>query len=138
VQGQDKFMKEVTTQIEDRNADVKLERRGEPRTPLKFSVEVCGFDATGHLFTERTVTCDVTNSGCKFHLRVEVENNSVMAIRVIQHFNCREIDSRPILFQVVRIEHEFGGQALGVSKLQAERLRCAGFPQPRKSPNPFS
>lgn len=131
-------MKEVTTQIEDRNVDVKLERRGEPRTPMKFSVEVCGFDVTGHFFAERTMTCDVSNSGCKFYLRVEVEKNSVVAIRVIEHFNGREVDSKPILFRVVRIEHEFGGQALGVSRLQAERLRCADFPQPRKSPNPFS
>jgi hypothetical protein len=131
-------MKELTTQTKDRNVDASLDRRGEPRIPLEFSIEVCGFDATGHFFTERTMTYDVSNSGCKFRMSVEVEKNSVVAIRVVHHFNGREVDSRPLLFQILRIEQEFGGQALGVCKLQAERLWCADFPQPNKPSNPFS
>jgi PilZ domain len=131
-------MKELTTQIKYRNADAILDRRGEPRIPLKFSIEICGFDVTGHFFTERTMTCDVSNSGCKFILHVEMEKNSVVAIRLIHHFNGREVDSRPLLFEVVRIEQEPNGQVLGASKLQAERLWCADFPQPRVPANPFS
>jgi hypothetical protein len=92
--------------------------RREQRVASVFRIEVCGFNRDGRFFTERTLTSNVSDGGCQFSLRVEVEKDSVVALRVIEQRNGRELDSRPVLFQVERIVPQARGWTLGVSKLQ--------------------
>jgi hypothetical protein len=100
--------------------------RREQRIASAFRVEVCGFNRHGRFFTERTLTSNVSDSGCQFYLRIEVEEKSVVALRVIGHVHGCECDSRPTLFQVERIEPQASGWTLGVSKLQSVPVWCDG------------
>lgn len=112
----------LTTRFTSDWEDVSLKARGaqarEPRVPVKHSIEVCGFDRHGHFFTERSMTTDVSESGCDFDLHREVERDSIIAIRVINHRFGREIDSQPILFKIARMEPCSIGWTLVGSKLQ--------------------
>ncbi|HSY59478.1 MAG TPA: hypothetical protein VK795_07960 [Terriglobales bacterium] len=109
-------------------AEVELEATRHPRREQRIAsairLEVCGFNPYGRFFTERTLTSNISDSGCQFQLRVEVEKKSVVALRVIGHRNGCELDSRPILFQVERVEPQSGGWSLGLSKLQSGPVWC--------------
>jgi hypothetical protein len=103
---------------ESRAVELPRELRRELRIASAFRIEVCGFNRYGRYFTERTLTSNISDGGCQLSLRVEVEKNSVVALRVIEHRNGCELDSRPVLFQVERMVSHASGWTLGVSKLQ--------------------
>jgi hypothetical protein len=43
--------------------------------------EVSGFDSSLRYFTERTETCDVSESGCQFRLHINLAQETVVAVR---------------------------------------------------------
>ncbi len=92
--------------------------RREQRIASAFRVEVCGFNRYGRFFTERTLTSNISDGGCQLSLHVEVEKDSIVALRVIERRNGCELDSSPVLFQVERMVPQPSGWTLGVSKLQ--------------------
>jgi hypothetical protein len=94
------------------------EPRRERRITSAFRVEVCGFNRYGRFFTERTLTLNISDGGCQLSLQVEVEKDSILALRVIEHRNGCELNFRPALFQVERMVPQASGWTLGVSKLQ--------------------
>jgi hypothetical protein len=96
------------------------DRRREPRAALEFSIEVSGFDRFGRFHTEFTKTSNVSLMGCCFHLYMEVEKGLVLALSVVHPKGLRELGSRPVLFQIVRIEPRPDGNSVGVLRLQAE------------------
>lgn len=59
-------------------AELALQRA--ERFALQLFIEVCGFDRGGRFFTERSETCDVSDGGCKFYLRTEVDRGAVVAL----------------------------------------------------------
>lgn len=93
--------------------------RREQRIASVFRIEVCGFNRLGRFFTERTLNPNISDSGCQLSLGIEVEKNSVLALRVIKRRNGCEIESHPALFQVERIVSQSRGWTVGVSKLQS-------------------
>src|SRR5271156_5401181 len=101
-------------------AELGLQRA--ERFALQLSIEVCGFDRCGRFFTERSETCDISDGGCKFYLRTEVDREAVVAMRVIERYDQRGYGSAPVLFQVTRIERESSGWSLGALKLHAQDL----------------
>ncbi|MGH9745578.1 MAG: hypothetical protein ACRD59_05645 [Candidatus Acidiferrales bacterium] len=111
-------MANTVTHLLESNLEATRRPRREQRLARAFRLEVCGFNRFGRFFTERTLTSDVSDSGCQFCLRIEVERDSVVALRVLGRRNGHEIDSRPVLFQVERVEQQPRGWTLGVSKLQ--------------------
>jgi hypothetical protein len=94
-----------------------LDRRREERISVEFPIEVSGFDCHGRFCTERTSTEDVGESSCSFHLKMEVEKEMVLAIRVISHADGHEIDPHPVLFYVARVESIGEERTVGVVKL---------------------
>jgi hypothetical protein len=103
--------------------------RRPPRLALQFAIEVCGFDRCGRFFTERSETSNVSDGGCRFYLRTEVDREAVLAVRVIERYDRRGSGSAPVLFQVARIERESSGWTLGALKMHSEDLwpaRAAG------------
>jgi hypothetical protein len=90
------------------------------RIASQLSIEVCGFDRCGRFFTERSETCDVSDAGCKFYLRTEVEREAVVALRVIKRSDRRRSVAAPVLFQVAHMERGSSGWTLGAWKLRAE------------------
>jgi hypothetical protein len=103
--------------------------RREQHIANAFRVEVCGFNRFGRFFTERTLTSNISDGGCQLSLQMEVEEKFVVALRVIERRNGREMDSRPALFQVERIVPQAGRWTLGVSKLLPVPVWGVEFPR---------
>lgn len=102
------------------------DRRHEERVPLALTIEVCGFDCSLRFFTERTETCDVSDSGCQFRLRTEVAEETVVAIRVIHQSGGDELNSKSALFRIIRIRLEAPAISIGAQKLQPHSLWSLG------------
>ena len=90
----------------------------ESRHASRRTIEVSGFDRNGRFFSERTLTSDISDNGCKFDLQTEVDRQSALAIRVIHRRHGLELDSRPVLFEVARMEPQPGGWTMGASLMQ--------------------
>jgi len=113
---------------EDPNLFGPSNRRHEARLPLTFPIEVSGFARRGRFFTEQSSCFDVGEASCAFRLHAEVEEDAVVAIRSFHWQNNNVLDSRPVLFQVVRIEHEKAGGKMdesGESIVAVVRLQPA-------------
>jgi hypothetical protein len=117
------------TNWEELSREANKDRRRESRVALTFPIEVCGFNRLGRFFTERTTTSDISDGGCKFRLRTEIEREAVLAIRVIARRNGKEIDFRPTLFQVMWLEKRPEGWMMGTMKLQRVALWPVEFPE---------
>ena len=113
-------MNKQTIQSEGSTALAELGLQRAERFALQLSIEVCGFDRCGRFFTERSETCDVSDGGCKFYLRTEVERQAVVALRVIERSDRRASVAAPVLFQVAHMERGSSGWTLGALKLRAE------------------
>jgi len=122
------------TEMQQQSLERAPERRREPRAELKFPVEVCGFSRYSRFFSEKTATSDVSDGGCKLHLRTEVDKGSVIAIRVITRRFGLEVDTRPVLFQVNWVQPCPDGCNLGVSKLQPGKMWTVSFDLPNQNP----
>jgi hypothetical protein len=102
-------MANTATHVAEPHSEEFVRRpRREQRVLSAFRVEICGFNRFGRLFTERTLTSNISDGGCQLSLLMEVEEKSVVALRVIERRNGREMDSRPALFQVERIVPQAG------------------------------
>jgi PilZ domain len=107
------------------------ERRREWRESRRVPVEVSGFDARGRFFTERTSTCDVSDSGCSFLLNYELEKDSAVSVRVVRRRNGMMHDDPPVLFRVAWIRQTHPGWpkwTVACQKMQPVRLWTVGFP----------
>jgi hypothetical protein len=113
-------MNKQTVSLEDRAPHTVLAPQRPHRFALQFSIDVCGFDRCGRFFTERSETCDVSDAGCKFYLRTEVERDAVVALRLIDRYDRRANASSPMLFQIAHVERDSSGWILGALKLHAE------------------
>lgn len=122
-------MNSAKTNWEELSFEASKDRRRESRLSLSFPIEVCGFNRFGRFFTERTITQDISDGGCKFRLRLEIEKEAVLAIRIITRRNGKETDSRPALFQVMWVEKRPEGWILGTMKLQPVTLWPVEFPE---------
>jgi hypothetical protein len=125
-------MTETLTNWANLATETRNERRHQPRANVKCPIEVCGFSKHGRYFTERTFTTDVSDGGCRLHLRNEVDKASVVAIRVITGMHGQESEARPVLFHVNWFQALPTTWTLGVSKLQAGATWCASMPQDEK------
>jgi hypothetical protein len=125
-------MTETLTSLEELAIEPQSERRHQPRVNFKYPIEVCGFSRHGRYFTEKTFTLDISDGGCRFRLRNEVEKGSVVAIRLINRRHGREADTRPILFNVNWFQAQPNAWTMGVSKLQAGAAWCASISEDAK------
>lgn len=117
------------------NEEATRERRKEPRLNLRFNIEVSGFDSDGKFFSELTTTDDISEHGCRFQLKREVEKNSVVAIRLLRPQGMEEAPERLVLFQVARAEKGTTRQTFGALKVQADQLWPVSFPEAERLPD---
>ena len=125
------------TNWEELSAEANRDRRREKRIRLVFPIEVSGFDRSGRFFSEHTVTADVSESGCRFQLKTEVERGAVVAVKLVSRHPNRLKPERPFLFKIARVVEETGGWTLGATKLQPDSLWCIAFP-PQKQQTPVA
>ena len=93
------------------------ERRFEKRMPIEMGIEVSGFDSSLRYFSERTETCDVSESGCQFRLHINLAQETVVAVRAACH--CRvDSSAKADLYRIVRLTEEPHGILIGAQALQ--------------------
>ncbi len=118
--GQDGIMSRQTVSSSLSTVLAEFGSQRAERFALQLSIEVSGFDRCGRFFTERSETCDISDGGCKFYLRTELEPEAVVALRVIERFGQHGNDAAPVLFQVANMERGSSGWTMGALKLRAD------------------
>ncbi len=97
----------------------KKERR-EERFALPFEIEVAGIDGDGEAFHIKVETRNVSLWGCGFVSPIELRKDDILAIRVAAPEGPVAIERRLIRFQVVRVDREEKGWAVGAWKMESE------------------
>ena len=95
-----------TIEGEDPNLFGPSNRRREARLPLTFPIEVSGFDRARAFLHRAKFLFGCGRSQLRFGFAPTLEEDAVVAIRSFHWQNNNVLDSRPVLFQVVRIENE--------------------------------
>ncbi len=116
--------------------EVKADRRRGKRVHLTFPIEVSGFDRTGKMFCERTVTLDISEAGCRILLKSEVNRGDVVAIKLLGRFETSKPPARPLQFQIVWTDREDGAWLAGALKLQPEEIWRVHFPPDNQPKTP--
>ncbi len=127
---------ESVTDWEALSVEVQKDRRKGKSVSLAFPIEVCGFDRTGRLFFERTMTRDVSEAGCLFQVKTPLERGDVVAIRLLSSGEDQPSAGKPVLFQIMWSIREPEGWTAGALRLQPENIRHGTFPpseQPKSS-----
>lgn len=109
---------------EQANSDRRRERRINRASPI----ELYGFNSAGHYFTERSVTVNVSRSGCQFRLKNQLNERPVLAIRVSPPEGTRALPQRPALFLVSWVKQAGERWAVGASILQPENIWPIALP----------
>ena len=116
------------TDWEELSQEVQRGRRKHKRVAMTFPVEVSGFDPNGRLFCERTVTQDISATGCRILLKTQIGRGEVVAIRLLSRGREGASPSRPLLFQVIWVAREGEGWIAGALMLQQEKFWQMEFP----------
>jgi hypothetical protein len=109
----------------------RADRRKGKRVPLTFPIEVAGIDRAGRLFVERTMTCDVSECGCRFLTKSKIHRGDVVTIRLLTKFSAEQGANRPLLFEIVWVKNAGDSWMAGAKQLQPENAWHVHFPAPR-------
>jgi hypothetical protein len=115
--------------------EASRDRRRERRINLAFPIELFGFDSANHYFTERSVTVNVSKSGCQFRLRTRVNERTVVAIRVTPPEGVKVIPPKPALFLISWVKRAGDKWAVGASTLQPENIWPIDVPEKPARPD---
>ena len=110
------------------------QQRREERLSVSIPVEITGVDRAGHLFTERTLVEDITEIGCRFDIRTQLQCGDIIAVKLLEPGEKSMTHGQPHLFEVVWAAHHRTVCTVGARKLQGEKLAKAKFPPPNYSP----
>lgn len=115
---------------EELSEEARRDRRLERRVNLSFPIEIFGFNKSNHYFTERAVTINVSQGGCGFHIKTEVDPRTVVAIRLVSREGGQPFPHRPVLFMISWVK-KTGKHcwAVGAAKLQPENLWQIAIPE---------
>jgi hypothetical protein len=108
--------------------ELNREQRKESRLPLAFPIQIWGFDRGARFFSERTMTSDISASGCHFALKADIESNSVVAIRLLSRSGEHSYPERPLLFEITWVKRQADVSLAGACKLQPEDIWRVAFP----------
>ena len=124
-----------TKDLEDFHHESSLDRRREARLTIRFPIEVSGFDREGKFFSERTTTDDISEHGCRFQLRAELDPSTVVAVKVISPDGPISETAKLILYQIARVQKSDDGMMIGAAKLQSDNIWCVTFPDSNSKAN---
>ena len=113
-------------------AEPHLHERREKRYDVAIEIEVTGIDKRGEVFSERTVTLNVSEWGCRFALSVELNTNDFVALRVLGAGGAKS-SQVPSMFQIVRVVQEDGTWIVGAWKMEPRNVwgvELAGMAEP--------
>lgn len=125
----------ATTKVHSRTAwkelseEANTDRRRERRINLAFPIELFGFNSANHYFTERSVTVNVSKRGCQFRLKNQIDERTVVAIRVTPPEGSQALPQKPALFLVSWVKRAGEKWAVGASTLQPESIWPIAVPE---------
>jgi hypothetical protein len=111
----------------------KSERR-EERFALPFEIDVSGINGDGEVFHITLQTRNASQWGCGFLSPIELRTDDIVAIRVASPGGPVAVQRLPIRFQVVRVDSEAGGWAIGAWKMEPDDvwgIELEGMAQPQ-------
>ncbi len=79
---------------------ITRERQSEEPLSIIIPVEIKGIDGAGHLFTERTKAEEVTEIGCRFAARTELQCGDIVAVKPIERGKKCLRHEQPQMFEV--------------------------------------
>jgi len=107
-----------------------LDRRGEKRLALVFTVRVHGFDCENHYFSQRTFTLDVSVGGCRFVLATKVQRGSVVAVSIVPR-DAVNAPPQKSLYEVMWVEASDDGWEVGARSMDRKNIWGVTFPEPQ-------
>jgi len=107
------------------------ERRRRKRLFLSFPVEISGVDKHGRKFMERTKTEDISDAGCRMHIKSPLRSGDFVDIQLVPPPAVRSADGNSMRFQIVWVQPENGGWAIGAKKVDKEKMWKVTFPHSR-------
>lgn len=110
------------------------EQRMQDRLSADISVEITGFDHAGHLFSECTIVKDVTDIGCRFDTRAQLQCGDIVLVKPLEPREKISAPGQPQLFEVVWAGHHKAGCTVGARKFQVTKSSEVKFPPPGHSP----
>ena len=123
------------TDWEKLSEEVQRDRRKQKRVSMAFPVEVSGFDPRGRMFCERTITHDISSTGCRIVLKTPIVRGDVVAIRLLSRGREAAEPSNPLLFQAIWVEREGEGWMAGMLMLQQKKFWHMEFPDRTNPPD---
>ncbi|GEM_PF-1011647 len=119
---------ESLTEWEALSREANQDRRKGKRVTLAFPIEISGFDRRGRLFRDSTTTCDISELGCRFRVKTQLERGDVVAIKLIRRTNGQAPERKPLLFQIAWVAREADGWVAGALMLQPDNFWNMTFP----------
>jgi PilZ domain len=104
-------------------------QRRERRYPFLIPIEVSGIDRGGQPFCENTLTSDVSQRGCRFTLKKELDKDAIVAIRVLRTLAGKPGDPRLVMFQIIYARQEQDAWTMGAWTLQPDVAWCPDIPR---------
>jgi hypothetical protein len=101
-------------------ATLHRNERREDRFALSFEIEVSGINGEGEVFHMSLKTRNASHWGCGFLSPIEMRKDDIVAIRVASPDGPGAVQRLPVRFQVVHVEREAGGWAIGAWKMESD------------------
>ncbi len=117
------------------SVEATQDRRRGKRVQLTYPIEISGFDHSGRLFSEKTKTQDISETGCRFVLRTPLARGDVVAIKIVSQSDEALPSTKALLFQIAWVRRQGDGWMAGALKLQPDKLWRVAFP-PNNLPDP--
>ncbi|HEV2490728.1 MAG TPA: PilZ domain-containing protein [Candidatus Acidoferrales bacterium] len=92
------------------------------RRAIMIPIEVTGFAKDGKFFAEKTLTTNISESGCSFRLERDLERGGIVSITVLARAQCHRSGNDPLLYQVAHTTQDARGRVIGTAKLQEESV----------------
>jgi hypothetical protein len=110
-----------------RLGDPQRSERRERRSPLSVLLRVCGFAATGRIFSELASTLNISPSGCCVRLRTQPLVRASLAVRVIPREGPGAEKGPPVLYEVAWLEQNGHFWDVGLRALSRRDLLQVAF-----------
>ncbi len=108
-----------------------LDRRQEKRVPMVFPIRVYGFDRAQDYFNEKTFTLDISAHGCRFTVKHELPQGSVVAIAAVNRLT-GEASQVKALYEVAWSQAGANGWEVGARLLDRKNIWGVSFPAVRE------
>lgn len=105
--------------------DAIPDRRRESRLTIGIPIEITGFSKDGKFFAEKSVTANVSESGCSFRLHRMLERGGVIAIKILSNSQFPVPPDDPLLYQVIYATKDEKNWYVGAAKLQEASIWSA-------------